>query len=622
MGRLVAVLRGAGGEQTCSDRVTEDCQLPLVIEHQLTFLLTLDRTGDSQTDGVSSKHDRETFLNSYRSLSEAEVRSSLAARTEDVTRTVTALVTCLGCRKAVESLHHDVARHGQQLGRLTISKDGAVSISREQTGETCLANILSSDLLRAGQEVGTGRRGKARGRCPLHSLETKKPTSSINWEQTWDCMEQKCREEVVLLPFLSVRHTLDGYLKRHKFCSDCTFMVNRAYFFLMSEGELRVKPSYSCQRSKLMDSHAGLYSAISACPLVKYVYVQCSRELLTDLYNLIEPELSGLTDTRHAKTMELAQKEVLTVIGLTLFERFRKIQQKLEEAEQNYNLLNLTLLQTLRTSFDLAADTKRGDRHFELLCQELEMEERKEERKKEKKKEKKRNQRAKKKESSPENETLAEVRNTGHDTAAKETEEKKSSIENLNVFKMVESAPPSQDDTNLIETGEEDFENVRDTEEPDGVSCSVFCSADHSETAGKEKCGNVRQVGQGWLTSEALSPHLSPPTLSSKRKSSRQKQTSSAGDSGFSSAESKDIQRKQSLSGDDSGPADDSEGQKTRESTSSTCSVFCKWGASKVEPDPGETFPHTVCLAEWLTAQYVQNPDIDLFSAFFLGVNF
>ena len=50
------------------------------------------------------------------------------------------------------------------------------------------------------------------------------------------------------------------------------------------------------------------------------------------------------------------------------------------------------------------------------------------------------------------------------------------------------------------------------------------------------------------------------------------------------------------------------------------CSVFCKLGTAPVEP--GESFAHTVCLAEWLTAQYVQNPDIDLFSAFFLGLNF
>ena len=50
------------------------------------------------------------------------------------------------------------------------------------------------------------------------------------------------------------------------------------------------------------------------------------------------------------------------------------------------------------------------------------------------------------------------------------------------------------------------------------------------------------------------------------------------------------------------------------------CSVFCKLGQSPGESE--ESFSHSVCLADWLTEQYVQNPGIDLFSAFFLGVNF
>merc|ERR1712079_827554 len=131
----------------------------------------------------------------------------------------------------------------------------------------------------------------------------------------------------------------------------------------MSEGEMKMTTNCPNMKTFLSD-HADLYPGISACPLVKYIYVKSDQEFLTDLYNLIEPELCVLTDTRHAKTLELAQKEVLIVIGLTLFERFRKIQQKVEEAEQTYKILNLSLLKALRTSFDLTAEKKRGDRDF------------------------------------------------------------------------------------------------------------------------------------------------------------------------------------------------------------------------------------------------------------------
>ena len=141
----------------------------------------------------------------------------------------------------------------------------------------------------------------------------------------------------------------------------------------MSEGEMKVTTTCPNMKTFLSD-HANLYPGISACPLVKYIYVQSDQAFITDLYNLIEPELVGLTDTRHAKTLELAQKEVLIVIGLTLFERFKKIQQKVDEAEQTYKILNLSLLKALRTSFDLAADRKKGERDLELFCQELELE--------------------------------------------------------------------------------------------------------------------------------------------------------------------------------------------------------------------------------------------------------
>ena len=353
---------------------------------------------------------------------------------------------------------------------------------------------------------------------------------------------------------------------------------------------------------------------ISACPLVKYIYVQCDQDFITDLYNLIEPELVGLTDTRHAKTLELAQKEILIVIGLTLFERFKKIQQKMDEAEQTYKILNLSLVKTLRTSFDLTADKKRGERNLELLCQELELEEKR----KEKKKEKKKNKRAKKKE-----ETCDE------NAEGEENQEDKSPVE--------DSTELDNDPSDCVCCAEDLTTLTQPEPEPEvevEPGCSVFCERDHSESsASKEKCGNARKVRQGWLTSQALTA----PAVN-KKKTKKQKQRNSTGDSGFCSEASRE--RKYSVSNSSLGEAletveVDQSGSisgLSRETSlvetdhyleqkrEERCSVFCKLGSSPVEP--GESFPHTVCLAEWLTAQYVQNPDIDLFSAFFLGINF
>ena len=92
----------------------------------------------------------------------------------------------------------------------------------------------------------------------------------------------------------------------------------------------------------------------------------------------------GLTDTRHAMSIDSAQKELLLAICLTVFERFRNIQLKLEETEQSYNLLNVSLLNTLRTSFDKMVDQETGDADIERLCQEFEKDDMRKSKKKEK----------------------------------------------------------------------------------------------------------------------------------------------------------------------------------------------------------------------------------------------
>ena len=104
---------------------------------------------------------------------------------------------------------------------------------------------MSHDLLDQGQGDGGKGRGGRRpggrgGRCGLHSnkKETKQPYTMTHMYETWNNMVEECREEVVLLPFSLVRSTLDRYLKRHRFCKDCAYMVNKAYFLFVEDGEV------------------------------------------------------------------------------------------------------------------------------------------------------------------------------------------------------------------------------------------------------------------------------------------------------------------------------------------------------------------------------------------------
>jgi len=129
--------------------------------------------------------------------------------------------------------------------------------------------------------------------------------------------------------------------------------------------------------------------------------VECKEETVADLIELAVPELSGLTQERHAKTIEAAQKEVLTCIGICLCQRLQRIQQRLLEGQQACDLLFYVALQSLKHSFEMAFESKQGISELEKLCQEFDEEDRKKQEKAQKKREKKKKQKQAKTTSGP-----------------------------------------------------------------------------------------------------------------------------------------------------------------------------------------------------------------------------
>lgn len=63
---------------------------------------------------------------------------------------------------------------------------------------------------------------------------------------------------------------------------------------------------------------------------------------------------------RHAKTMEVAQEEVVTCVGICLLERLQRLAQRLREEEQMVDMLQFASLQAMRRSFEMAVESKRG----------------------------------------------------------------------------------------------------------------------------------------------------------------------------------------------------------------------------------------------------------------------
>lgn len=105
---------------------------------------------------------------------------------------------------------------------------------------------------------------------------------------------------------------------------------------------------------------------------------------------------------RHAKTMEVAQEEVVTCVGICLLERLQRVAQRLREEEQMVDMLQFASLQALRRSFEIAVESKRGVSQLELLCEELSREEAAQKQRKEAKKQRRKKRRGKKDVSGPE----------------------------------------------------------------------------------------------------------------------------------------------------------------------------------------------------------------------------
>jgi len=397
-----------------------DCKsrryMPLEIEPDLTMVMALDDfcMACGPTGKKNPAADVEAFLRNYNCLDKDELAAALMVTLEDTLDVLSQNVNCVGCRRSVENLYHSLrdCDDDSALDPLIVTKEGFMSINREHVdAPESLANLFCHQvnrLTRLYLVAPTGKKlvAKRGGRCPSHTLEQKKITGGCgSWQDTWDSMEKECKEEVVLLPFTTIRATLDKYLKKHSFCCECANMVNKAFTYLIEEGkeparaagEKTTEDKIGEDGQRLNeDGSVNLFSGISACTKDGHVHVQCDTSFISQLLLLAEPELSGLKQERHAKTIEIAQKEVLICIGITLFNRFNRIQLKLREGEQTCDLLCLVSLLSLRKSLDIAAERKRGITDLDLICQEIELLDREKERRQARKREKKTKQQQKK----------------------------------------------------------------------------------------------------------------------------------------------------------------------------------------------------------------------------------
>ncbi|KAM9320174.1 gametogenetin-binding protein 2 [Gastrophryne carolinensis] len=383
MARLVAVCRDGEEEFPFDTR-----QIPLCIDETLTMVmefsdnkLPLDK---QQIDTMQLKQ----FVQRHSMLSEQELSIAMMVTSREVFNALSQLVPCVGCRRSVERLFTQLVESGNPaLDPLSIGPKGVLTLSHScMTDATKLYTLFYVRGSKLSNMIEAIPKSKKNKRCQLHSLDTHKPKPlGGNWMDIWEVMSQECRDEVVLIDSSCLLETLENYLRKHRFCTDCKNKVLRAYNILIGELDCSKEKGYC----------AALYEGLRCCPHERHIHVCCETDFIAHLLGRAEPEFAGGYERRerHAKTIDIAQEEVLTCLGIHLYERLHRIWQKLRAEEQTWQMLFYLGVDALRKSFEMTVEKVQGISRLEQLCEEFLEEERVQELKQEKKRQKKKNRR-------------------------------------------------------------------------------------------------------------------------------------------------------------------------------------------------------------------------------------
>uniref|UniRef100_U5EZT6 Gametogenetin-binding protein 2-like n=1 Tax=Corethrella appendiculata TaxID=1370023 RepID=U5EZT6_9DIPT len=364
-------------------------QIPLNSSENLMMLMDLNSKGLVFDHPAVKGRELEEFTKKYKLLTTHELKQSLQVSSSEFTSVLSQNVPCVGCRRSVERLFYQLMLSGHPtLDPVMITNKGILTVTDDKIrSPQAICTLLHKHNILLKNLLENQPRNKKSSRCSLHSLDSfrSRPFSEM-WRDVWNCMKQQCKDEIAVVEAQELHTTLDNYLKKHKFCQECRTKVEKAYSLLVNESNPNKEKGYV----------ASLYSGIKRCLSDKHIHLQTKIEYIDGLIKRAEPELNGSNSRhreRHAKTLEIAQEEVLTCIGMCIYERLRRIHVCLREEENACQVLAAVAVHALCRSFDMAVENKQGISNLELLYEEISREERTKEQKKEQKKLKKRKKR-------------------------------------------------------------------------------------------------------------------------------------------------------------------------------------------------------------------------------------
>ncbi|XP_015375151.1 PREDICTED: gametogenetin-binding protein 2-like [Diuraphis noxia] len=321
-------------------------QLPLQVDENLTLVMDLsneDLVQEVKQVPPLKLQSLDSFVKKYRMLNKRELQDVLKVSIKEILDIMSESIDCVGCRRSAEKLFGEMAKLGQNaLFPLVVVNNNFISIRYEfYDEERCMFNLLQNTNGNRLSSIASSRRqSKKSKRCVYHSLESQRlvrPMAS-GWQDIWRHMTEPCRDEIVLIEASSL------------FCGDCRTKVMKAYALLIEEEDPSKEKGYIEE----------LYAGIKRCVGDKHVHLDTDINYIGALISRAEPELMGNRRERHAKTIEIAQEEVLTCLGICVYERLHRIQLRIREEQYTCQVLAAAAIDGLARRFETAIEVKQG----------------------------------------------------------------------------------------------------------------------------------------------------------------------------------------------------------------------------------------------------------------------
>lgn len=180
----------------------------------------------------------KNFMSKFESLDREELLEALQVPEDEFMRILNQVVECIGCRRIIERVFRQFKKNGSRtLDPLWITEEGVVRIRQEHlegSSPLDLCKLLQKSVFLFAGLCSFKQRTKQSIRCTIHNLDAYKVTPfSETWIDIWTSMKWQCREKILIIEMADLQTTLDIYLKKHKFCHECSakvrglFSINR-----------------------------------------------------------------------------------------------------------------------------------------------------------------------------------------------------------------------------------------------------------------------------------------------------------------------------------------------------------------------------------------------------------